>query len=98
MSTPPPPPPYPSYRPPPGGNVYRPTGNNGKALASMVCGIVGLVVFGFILGIIAIVLGSIAKNEIRRTGQGGYGMATAGIVLGIIDIIAGIFIVAALVN
>jgi len=97
MST-PPPPPLPTYSGPPGGDVYRPTGNNGKAVAAMVCGIVGLVIFGFILGIIAIVLGSIAKNEIKRTGQGGSGMATAGIVLGIVDIVAGIIIFAAIVS
>lgn len=98
MSTPPPPPSYPSYTPPPGGDVYRRAGNNGKAVAAMVCGIVGLVVFGFILGIIAIVLGSMAKKEIQRTGQGGSGMATAGIVLGILDIVAGIIIFAAVVG
>ena len=94
----PPPPPSPSYNPPPGGDVYRPVGNNGKAMAAMICGIVGLVVFGFILGIVAIVLGSMAKNEIRRTGQGGSGMATAGIVLGVLDIVAGIIIFAAIVS
>jgi hypothetical protein len=55
-----------------------------------VCGLVGLVVAGFILGVIAIVLGTMAKGEIQRTGQGGRGMATAAIVLGVIDIIFGI--------
>jgi hypothetical protein len=78
--------------------VQRTAGNNGKAVAALVCGIVGLAVFGFILGIIAIVLGSVAKKEIERSGQGGRGMATAGIVLGIIDIIAGIFILTAVLN
>jgi hypothetical protein len=78
--------------------MYRPVGNNGKAVAGLVCGIVGLVVFGFILGVIAIVLGMLAKGEIDRTGQGGRGLATWAIVLGVIDIIAGIAIVAAVLS
>jgi len=49
----------------------------------MVCGIIGFVVAGLILGIIAITQGTKAKNL-------GYvgGKATVGIVLGIIDIVA----------
>jgi hypothetical protein len=78
--------------------MYRPTGNNGKAVAGLVCGIVGLVVFGFILGVIAIVLGMLARGEIDRTGQGGRSMATWAIVLGVIDIIAGIALFVAVLN
>lgn len=51
----------------------------------MVCGIVGLLLFGIILGPIAIALGAWAKSD---PSQGGSGMATAGIVLGIIDVFA----------
>lgn len=47
---------------------------------------------------IAIVLGALAKGEIGRTNQGGSGMATAGIVLGVIDIVAGIVIITAIVS
>jgi len=79
-----PPPPPPAYRGADTAGVV--TGNNGKATASMICGIVGLVLFGIILGPIAIALGVQARNEIRNTGQSGSGMATAGIVLGIIDV------------
>ncbi len=78
-----PPPPPPAYR---GADTGLVTGNNGKSTASMICGIVGLVLFGIILGPIAIALGVQARNEIRNTGQAGRGMATAGIVLGIIDV------------
>jgi uncharacterized transporter YbjL len=49
----------------------------------MICGIVGLVVAGLILGIIAIVQG----NNAKKLGYTG-GQATAGIVLGVIDIAA----------
>lgn len=52
------------------------------ATGAMVCGIIGLFFFGFIFGIIALVQG----NKAKRLGFIG-GKATAGIVLGIIDII-----------
>ena len=66
-----------------------PLQNAPGAVASMVCGIVGLIVCGIIMGIIALILGAQAKGHISRTpGQyGGSGMATAGIVLGILDIV-----------
>lgn len=51
----------------------------GFAITSLVCGIVSFFCFAIILGILAIVFGSVAKSK-------GYkgGMATAGIVLGIV--------------
>lgn len=39
-------------------------------------------VFGVVSGPIAIVFGHVARSQIRRTGQEGSGMATAGLVLG----------------
>ena len=55
---------------------------NGKAIASLVLGIVGLTGIPFVCSIIAIVLGRRAREEIRTTGEGGEGLATAGLVLG----------------
>ena len=62
--------------------------NNGKAIASMVLGILGLVILYVIGPILALVFGHIAKNEIEASNgtQGGGGMATAGIVMGWIGI------------
>lgn len=79
---PPPPPP-----PPPGGGYgYQPAppGNNGMAIAALCCGIGGFLCI--IPAILGIVFGVIAKNQIRDSGgmQRGDGMATAGIVLGIV--------------
>ena len=75
---------------PPYGQPYQQNYNytqkhpaDGKATASLVCGIIGLFVVGLILGIIAIAQGSLAK----KMGYPG-GKATAGIVLGVIDIAA----------
>jgi TRAP-type C4-dicarboxylate transport system permease small subunit len=81
----PPPPPPPEYGAP-GPYGAAPVGNNKKAIWSLVTGIVGLLCCG-ILGIVAIVLAQQAKKEIATTGQQGGGMATAGLVLGVIAVI-----------
>ena len=84
-----PPPPPPAYgAPPPGGAA--PTGNNSKALWSMILGILGLVCCGIFTGIPAILLALSARKEIERTGQSGGGMATAGLILGVLSVIWGI--------
>ncbi|MGH9245533.1 MAG: DUF4190 domain-containing protein [Acidimicrobiales bacterium] len=64
--------------------------NNKKATWALITGILSLFCFGIILGPVAIVLANQAKNEIRASGgtQGGDGLATAGMVLGIIGLIA----------
>jgi len=76
--------PQPPYGQPYQQNYYVPQEQLGKsaATASLVCGIIGLFVLGLILGIIAIVQGRKAK-ALGYTG----GMATAGIVLGVIGLI-----------
>nr|WP_235857603.1 DUF4190 domain-containing protein [Paenibacillus albiflavus] len=63
-----------------------PPRTNGKAVAALVLGILSLVIpyAGFIIGIIAIVFAKLANDEIKRTGEAGKGMATAGMVTGII--------------
>lgn len=68
---------------------------SGKAITSLVCGILSIVMpfIGFILGVLAIVFGILSRNEIKR-GEGkieGGGMATAGLVCGIIGIAVVIF-------
>ncbi len=50
----------------------------------MVCGIVQFVGFWLLGTIPAIVLGHMARRQIRQTGEQGAGMATAGLVLGYI--------------
>ena len=39
-------------------------------------------VFGIVLGLVAIPLGHVALSQIRRTGESGRGMAIAGLILG----------------
>lgn len=58
-----------------------PAPTNGKATGALVCGV--LCVFtGGITGIPAVVLGHMARGEIRRTGEQGDGFALAGLILG----------------
>lgn len=64
----------------PATSPYAPT--SGKALASMIAGIFGLILF--LPAIAAIILGHISRSEIRKSnGQlKGNGMATAGLIMG----------------
>lgn len=71
--------------------VYYPTPvtTSTSAVISMICGILGWLGFFGLGGILAIIFGHIAKNEIRN-GRGmvtGNGMATAGLVLGYLNVI-----------
>ena len=61
---------------------------NSSAIASLVCGILGLTACPVVLSIVALVLGYSAKKTIRASGgrEQGDGMATAGIVTGWIGI------------
>jgi hypothetical protein len=84
--SPPPPPPFPGpYGQPYGyGFPYVPARRtNGCAIASMVLGILWLYWIGSVL---ALVLGYIARSQIRERGESGDGMAIAGIVLGWIGV------------
>jgi hypothetical protein len=68
----------------------------GKAIASLVCGIISLFILGPILGVVAIVLGVMARKEIAADpGLEGEGMALAGIITGAIGAVLAIVLIAA---
>ena len=87
---PPPPPQYGAPVPPPGGAQPK---TSGKAIASLVTGLVGLLTIccGFLVvsSIVALVLGILARKEIQRSNGAlkGDGMALTGIITGIVGII-----------
>lgn len=54
---------------------------NGLAVAGMVLGIIGLFTCG-LTSILAIIFGHVSYSQIKRTGEGGSGMAVAAIVTG----------------
>jgi hypothetical protein len=61
-----------------------PTGTNGLAIASLVC--------SFFIPIVGVILGHIALNQIKQTGQEGHGLAVAGLVIGYSLIALGLII------
>jgi hypothetical protein len=70
----------------PGGRPPAPPAppkTNSMAIASLLCG-VGQVMFWPLITIPAIVLGHVARRQIRQTGEEGSGLALAGLVLGYI--------------
>jgi hypothetical protein len=75
---------------------------NGKAVGSLVCGVLTLMTAG-LTGLPAVVLGHVARSEIRRRGEGGDGLALAGLVLGWLSVVGWalflvLFIVAAVAS
>jgi hypothetical protein len=67
----------------------------GKAIASLVLGIISLFVAAFITGTLAIILGGSAIGRCNRGEAAGKGMAVAGVVLGIIGIVGWLVLIAA---
>jgi Protein of unknown function (DUF2510) len=95
-----PPPPPGAVAPPTGGQtIYVERAGNGIPVAAMVCGIVGAI-FGLIpitgvialaLGLVAFVLGIMGRRRVKRDpAVGRKGVATAGVILGVIAITLGI--------
>jgi hypothetical protein len=83
------PPAYPGgYYPGPdyqGGYGAIHAGMNTMAMISLISSLVGILCC--IGSIVAIVLGTLALNEIKRTREDGYGLAVAGIVIGIATLV-----------
>ena len=63
--------------------VTNPT--SGLAIGALICGIAEIFTLGF-AAVPAVILGHMARQQIRRTGERGEGMAIAGLVLGYLGI------------
>jgi hypothetical protein len=72
--------------------VTSPGRTNGLAIASLACGLAQFA-FGPLATIPAIVLGHMARSQIRRTGEQGAGLALAGLVLGWGVVILGVILI-----
>lgn len=79
--------------PGPAALVPAPARTNGLAIASLACGLAQFA-FGPLATIPAIVLGHMARSQIKRTGEQGAGLAVAGLVLGWGAVILGIVLIA----
>jgi len=62
-----------------------PPKNNALAIASLVCGVAQVMLWP-LATIPAVVLGHVARHQIRRTGEAGSGLALAGLILGWIGV------------
>ena len=60
---------------------------NGLAIASLVCAIAGIPIFGLITGLVAILLASLAFGAIREKHQKGTSLAVVGLLLGLADVV-----------
>lgn len=81
----------------PDGIYHGPKTNAPGAVKSLVLGIIGLVVCGIVLGPIAISSASKAKEAMANDPSlGGEGLATAGKILGVLDIVG--FVIAILIR
>jgi hypothetical protein len=58
------------------------------AIASLVCGIAGIPLFGLITGLVAVLLGVLALGSIRSGVRRGVGLAVPGLLLGVVDVAA----------
>jgi Domain of unknown function (DUF4190) len=74
---------YPAYPPDPYDpyRSFKPQGTNGKATASLVTSLAGLLLCG-LPSIAGLILGIIAMRETKQSGQDGYGIALAGTIVG----------------
>lgn len=96
--------PYPyAYPPGPqgqyGGYPAPPVLRNGLGIAALIVAIIGLlgsfsVAGGIIMGLAAVILGFLGRNRVRRGAADNGGVALAGIILGVLAIIAGLFFIA----
>ena len=71
------------------GYAQTPPPNSNMAMISLIAGILGLTFVPTLGSIVALITGYMARKEINESGgmMGGSGMATAGIVLGIIGLV-----------
>lgn len=81
---------------PPRGGADRPSGQNGPAIAALVCGVLGLVFFlvpvlGLLLAVVALVLGIVGLRRTRDPATAGRGLAIAGIVTGALGTLIGLW-------
>jgi hypothetical protein len=84
--------PYGGYPPPTYGGYQAPAGTNGLAIASLTVSLASPLLCS-LLSIVGIVLGVVALNQIKQTGQQGRGLALAGIIVGTVLVVLTIIVI-----
>lgn len=86
-----------AYPPPLGLQVVPAPPTNGLAVTSLVFGILGWILLPVLAPAMAVIFGHLARGQIRNTGEGGGGMAVAGLVLGYVNLALGLIAVLVLI-
>lgn len=84
---PPPPPPPPAYGQAGGYPAAAVPGTNTLAIIALV---LSILCCGGLTSVLAIILGFVAKGQIKKTGESGAGMATAAIIIGCVTLLLSI--------
>jgi cobalamin biosynthesis Mg chelatase CobN len=69
-------------------------GTEASAIVGFVSSLVGLIVLAVPLGIVAIIFSAIGLKKTSTSGKKGRGLAIAGLIIGIIDVIFGLILIA----
>lgn len=78
---------------PPAVYAYGPR-TNSLAIASLVTGILSWVLCPFLAAVLAVIFGHVARGQVKQSGEGGGGMALAGLILGYVNIgLSAVFVV-----
>jgi hypothetical protein len=74
------------------GSSYQNAPNSTMAIVSLVAGILGLTLVPFLGSVVALIVGYMAKNEIKASNGaiGGEGLTTAGLIMGWIGVALGV--------
>ncbi|QII04123.1 DUF4190 domain-containing protein [Rhodococcoides fascians A25f] len=80
-----------------GGGYQTPAPTNTLAIVSLVLAILGLTFLPLIASVCAVVCGHLSRGQIKRTGEGGSGFATAGLVVGYVSIALFVIVVGAII-
>jgi S1-C subfamily serine protease len=75
-----------AVRPSPGGGGSHRVKTSRLAIASLVCAIAGIPLFGLITGLVAVLLGVLALGAIHSGARRGIGLAVPGLLLGVVDV------------
>jgi hypothetical protein len=91
----------PSFAAPPPSPA--PPSTSGLAVAALVLGILALLSFwlapvGIVLGVLAVLFGAMAMGRTKEGGQGGRGMAIAGLVTGIVGLVGALLMLTVFVK
>jgi hypothetical protein len=78
-------------------NVGQGQKSNGAATASLVLSLIGLIILPWLLGLLGVIFGIVGLSKNKQE-YGGRGAATAGLIIGIIDLAWGFVWVAVLAN